>query len=177
MKIEENFNINKENEINIILNNYPPKNNEELSKVKEGLITLYNKKNNNNDNKNNKINNYCEIYQKVLINELKDCENYFIKFKYNNVLNFKAKFEWSSNSYSQYGFCYKLEENNSKITKILDTNITLCKASKELEKGYKYKLDYFIDYIYGEFDIGIGDISINNTSNGLTIKKCYYVSN
>ena len=61
--------------------------------------------------------------------------------------------------------------------------MTICRTSESLEVGYKYKLDYFINYINGDFDVGFGDERIGTlcwlrepygysiTSNGLYIEK------
>ena len=175
-KIEKNTEINKENEINMIQDNFPPKNNDQLLKLKEGLLLLY-KNHKENNQKKNEYNNNHESYKIIILDELKNCEKSFINFKNNSLIDLETKFEWSTDYYTIDGFCYKLEENNSKATKILISTITICKAAKPLEKGFKYQLDYYINYISGAFDVGFGDISINTSLNGLAVAKCYSVCN
>ena len=78
-------------DMDIIINNYPPKNKEELNKLVEELIKLYNNKNNaNNEGNINKTNNrnsqekkllienLIKYYDKILEEKKKDLENYII---------------------------------------------------------------------------------------------------
>ena len=67
------------NEIDNIQKKYPPKNKEDLNKLGKELLDLYNNKNNNN-NSEIKLPNF-KIYEKLVIDEIKNCENYLIKFK------------------------------------------------------------------------------------------------
>lgn len=156
-------------DMDIIINNYPPKNKEELNKLVGELIKLYNNKNNTNNEDNinkptpNNINNQedklwidnlIKYYDKVLQAKKKDLENYISEIKLFKI----EKFEWSTQTYGKYGFYYKLEENNSKATKTSGEGfITICRGNKPLQKGKKYKVDYYIDYIEGQFDVGFGD--------------------
>ena len=101
---------------------------------------------------------------------------YIIKLK-ENPINIEEIFEWSTVTYPDYGFYYKLEENNTKVTKISNNGtITICRAKNNLEKGNIYKLDYFINYKDGDFDIGFGDDCIGSTCT-LRKRKSYCVSN
>ena len=59
--------------------------------------------------------------------------------------------------------------------------MTICRGTNPLEEGMKYKLEYFINYKRGDFDVGFGDEKIgikcwlgescgyDVTSNGLYI--------
>ena len=147
--------------MDIIKNNYPPKNKEELNKLIESLIKLY--KNQNNQNNANNANNQedkllnknmISYYDKKLKEKMEYLENYLSELKKFII----EKFEWSTRTYGRYAFYYKLEENNSKATKIDgEGTITICRGTKPLQKGNKYKLDYYIDYNDGQFDVGFGD--------------------
>jgi hypothetical protein len=173
----DNFNLNDGNSINIILENYPPKNKEQLFKLKNELLNLYeNKDKKENEIKKEQILNNYKKYEKCLINGLNNLENYLIKLK-ENPISREDNFEWSTVTYSNYDFYYKLEQNNTKITKISnDGTMTICRGIKYLEKGNIYKLDYFINYKGGDFDIGFGDDSIRENC-WLGGQKCYCVSN
>ena len=161
------------NEIDNIQKKYPPKNKEDLNKLGKELLDLYNNKNNNN-NSEIKLPN-LKIYEKLVIDEIKNCENYLIKFKESPID--LEEFKWSTKTYGEYGFYYKLEENNTKVTKISEKGtITICRTISPLKLGYKYKLDYFIYYINGDFDVGFGDDNIGN-SCWLSTQKSYCVSN
>ena len=154
-------------DMDIIINNYPPKNKEELNKLVEELLKLYNNKNNaNNEGNINKTNNRNSQEKKLLIGNLinyydnileekkKDLENYISELKLFKI----EKFEYSTKTYGKYGFYYKLEENNTKATKTSKEGvITICRGTKPLQKRKKYKVDYYIDYFQGEFDVGFGD--------------------
>ena len=166
-KVKNKLNISEDIDMNMIINNYPPKNKEELNELITAFLKLYNNKNNkdnksygnnsnniNNQNKKLLIENAANYYDKILQNTKKDLEKYISELKLFKIL----KFEWSTKTYGKYDFYYKLEENNSKATKISGegTN-TICRGTKPLQKGKKYKLDYYIDYFDGEFDVGFGD--------------------
>ena len=160
-------------EMNIIKNNYPPKNKEELNKLMDVLIKLYNNKNNINYQEDKlliekKFNGIECIFQE----KMKSLENYIT-----NLTKIKLEqFEWSAVTYGSYGFYYNLEENNSKATKISDGGtISICRGKKPLQKGYKYILDYYINYIYGDFDIGFGD-DIMGHKCWLRTNKSYSIS-
>ena len=69
--------------------------------------------------------------------------------------------EWSTKTYGNYGFYYKLEDNNSKVTKISnDGTITIWRGKFPLKINNTYKLEYFINYLGGDFDVGFGDEQI-----------------
>ena len=144
-------------DMDIIINNYPPKSKEELNKLVGELIKLYNTEGNINMPKPNNINNEEDklLIQNLIIQaKKKDLENYISELKLFKI----EKFEWSTQTYGKYGFYYKLEENNSKATKTSGEGfITICRGNKPLQKGKKYKVDYYIDYIEGQFDVGFGD--------------------
>jgi hypothetical protein len=147
------------NEINIIKNNYPPQNNEQLNNLMKELLKIHNNKNNNEINKDI-IKAKYDNFEKKLQKKIESIENYF-----NDLLNFKLgdeEFEWSTKTYGDYKYYYKLEDENRKIIKI-DANgtITICKTIQSLKPGRKYKIDYFVDYLYGDdFDVGFGDDQI-----------------
>ena len=156
-----NNKINNLEEMNIIKNNYPPKNKEELNKLIDGLIKLYNNKNNINYQEDKlliekKFNDYESIFQE----KMKSLENFISNFTKIKL----EQFEWSTITYGSYGFYYKLEENNSKVTKVSNGGtISICRGIKPLQKGNKYKLDYYINYINGDFDIGFGDDNVGRS--------------
>ena len=55
------------------------------------------------------------------------------------------------------------EATYAKTSSLLDANgtITICKTIQSLKPGRKYKIDYFVDYLYGDdFDVGFGDDQI-----------------
>ena len=154
------------NEINIIKNNYPPQNNEQLNNLMKELLKIHNNKNNNEINKDI-IKDKYDNFEKKLQKKIESIENYF-----NDLLNFKLRdkeFEWSTKTYSDYKYYYKyykyyykLEDENKKIIKI-DANgtITICKTIQSLKPGRKYKIDYFVEYLHGDdFDVGFGDDQI-----------------
>ncbi len=153
------------------------KNKEQLFKLKNELLNLYeNKDKKENEIKKEQILNNYKKYEKCLINGLNNLENYLIKLK-ENPISSEDNFEWSTVTYSKYDFYYKLEQNNTKVTKISnDGTMTICRGIKNLEKGNIYKLDYFINYKGGDFDIGFGDDSIGS-SCWLRENNCYSVSN
>jgi len=154
IKIKVN-NINNCEKINEIKNNYPPKSKEELNKIIEVLLKLYNNKENINYQKDNLlIENIFSDYNAIFQEKMENLENIISK-----LTKFKLDhFEWSIHTYGNYGFYYKLDENNSKVTKISDGGtITICRGIIPLHKGNKYKLDYDINYINGDFDVGFGD--------------------
>ena len=173
----EKLKFNKGNSISNILENFPPKNKEQIFKLKDELLNLYeNKDKKENENKKEQILNNYKIYEKCLINGLNNLENYIIKLK-ENPISREDNFEWSTVTYSKYDFYYKLEQNNTKVTKISnDGTMTICRGIKNLEKGNIYKLDYFINYKKGNFDIGFGDDSIGGNC-WLGGEKSYCVSN
>ena len=146
-------------EISNIQKNFPPNNKEQLNILIEKLLILYNK--DNETNKKELIENYLKNYDRKLnekVESLKQLINNYIK-------NFnECNFRWSTKTYSSYGFYYKLEEDNTKATKISDGGtITVCRTSESLELGNKYKLDYFINYKNGDFDVGFGDERIGTS--------------
>ena len=180
-KQTKNIKINNSEYMDIVKNNYPPKNKEELNKLIEALIRLYNNKNNeNNENKTNNtsntntpsdrsntnntncqedkflLGNKINYYDKMLKEKKENLENIVSEFKKYKL----EKFEWTTKTYGNRDFFYKLEENNSKATKISGEGIfSICRSDKPLKKGNKYKLDYYIDYNVGDFHVGFGDDS------------------
>ena len=173
-KFNENFNINKENLIDNILLNYPPKNKEQLLNLQTDFINLF--KNKEKDKKKEKIINIYNKYDNILINLLNNIENK-IKKLLKETIFLEQNFEWSTKTYSNYEFYYNLEENNSKITKIKNNGtITICTGLKNLEKGNIYKLVFFINYKDGDYDIGFGDDTIGSNCT-LRKRKSYCVSN
>ena len=84
--------------------------------------------------------------------------------------------EWSTKTYSSYGFYYKLEDNNSMATKIAEDGIiTICRGKMPLKKNNKYKLEYSINYLGGKLDLGFGDEEVGN-SCALRKQKSYCIS-
>ena len=164
------------NEINNIYQNCPPKNKTQLNILGKNLIQLYNKKK-KNIKKEPKLNlEKYNLYEKSVIKELELIENYFKKLK-ESPLNPEEIFEWSKKTYENHGFYYQLEENNTKVTKILKGGtMTVVRSINPLEKGNKYKLDYYIHYINGDFDVGFGDDNIGKTC-WICGNNCYSVSN
>jgi len=167
-------------EIKNIQKNYPPKNNEQLNLLIENLLILNNK--DNEKNKKGLIENYLKNFDKKLNKEFEDLKN-LIDNCIKNFFN-KCNFEWSTKTYGNYGFYYLLDENNKKATKISENDtITICRTTEPLEVGNKYKLDYFINYITGDFDVGFGDERIGGqcwlretygygiTSNGIYLEN------
>ena len=148
-------------EMKNIRNNYPPNNKEQLNKIIEELLKLYN--NTNSDNNKNKLmlEKKIKLYNDKLnekFDSLKKYLDHFIKYPFN------IKFEWSTKTYGSYGFYYILEEDNTKVTKISEGGtVTICRGTNPLEEGMKYKLDYFINYKKGDFDVGFGDEKIGST--------------
>ena len=162
--------------IELIKNNYPPKNNEQLNKLIQNLLRLYITKDNSCEENNNKklliikqFNNYEELVQ-TKINSLLYNLNTFLDFKDDNI------YQWSTHTYAGYDFFYKLEEDNTKATKIKKGGkITVCRGIKPLEKGNIYKLEYFINYSKGDFDVGFGTEK-NGVSCWLRYKNGYSVT-
>ncbi len=106
----DNFNLNDGNSINIILENYPPKNKEQLFKLKNELLNLYeNKDKKENEIKKEQILNNYKKYEKCLINGLNNLENYIIKLK-ENPISREDNFEWSTVTYSNYVFIINLKK-------------------------------------------------------------------
>lgn len=182
-KINNNKFIAPEPIINEIKKNYPPTSKNQLNQLLAMLLKLYNS--NNNKEKENKIyeskieeifKNYEEQIQ-VKINSLEKYLNEFI----DNDSDINNRFQWSTKTYGIYGFYYKLEEDNTKAIKILKGGtMTICRAKNHLEKGNKYKMEYFINYINGDFDVGFGDDKIGPTcwlrslhGYGITSKGIY----
>ena len=80
--VNENIKLNEGNLNKIIEENFPSKNKEQLFKLKNELLYLYNNKDKKeNEIKREKILNEYETYEKCLINRLKKFEDYIIKFK------------------------------------------------------------------------------------------------
>ena len=78
-------------------------------------------------------------------------------------MNLEYDFQWSSRT-SIYGFYYKLEEDNTRATKVSEGGImTICKGTKPLETGKKYMLEYSINYVNGDLDVGFGDERCENS--------------
>ena len=121
-------------EINLFNKNYPPKNEEELNKLIEELLKLYNNINNKkdiiiNEKGNEKGFNY---YEGKIQSKFISLENYLKR-----ILTFEDEnnSEWSTKTYSSYGFYYKLEDNNSMATKIAEDGIiTICRGKMPLKK-------------------------------------------
>ena len=81
MKIfNENLKLKEGNLNQIIQENFPPKNKEQLFKLKNELLILYKNKDKkeNEINRENILNNYKK-YENCLTNELNNLENYLIK--------------------------------------------------------------------------------------------------
>ena len=170
---KENIDLNKNNLINNIFQNYPPKKKEQLLKLQQILLNIYKEE---KEIKNENRFNIYNIYEKIILNRLNYIDN-IIKELLINKFILEKNFEWSKDTYARYDFYYELEENNTKITKkSADGTITICRGINNLEKGNIYKLDYFINYKDGDFDIGFGDDCIGSTCT-LRTRKSYCVSN
>ena len=148
-------------EMKNIRNNYPPNNKEQLNKIIEELLKLYNNTNSDNNNKNKlMLEKKIKLYNDKLNEKFDSLEKYFDHFI---EYQFNKNFEWSTKTYGGYGFYYILDEDNTKVTKNSEGGtITICRGTKPLEKGMKYKLEYFINYKKGDFDVGFGDNKIGN---------------
>ena len=119
------------------------------------LLKLYNDKDNNKNKEKEKIIEKYKDYEELLQINLNSLENYLSKLL---ILKSDNPFQWSTNTYSSYGFYYQLQEDNTKAIKISDGGtITVCRTINSLEKGSKYKLEYYINYTKGDFDVGFGD--------------------
>lgn len=154
-EVKKNNPVNYCDEITLIKNNYPPNNKEQLNILIEQLLKLYNKSKNNNKEEIKPSSRNFEHYDLILRDKLNSIENYFNLFMNPESIE---KFEWSTKTYRKYGFYYNLEENNTKVTKnIYGGTMTICQGLNPLEIKNKYKLEYFINYINGDFDIGFGD--------------------
>ena len=90
--VNENIKLNEGNLNKIIEENFPSKNKEQLFKLENELIYLFNNKNKkeNEIKRENMLNDY-KIYEKYLTNGINNLENYIIKLKTNHfmVLNFQ----------------------------------------------------------------------------------------
>ena len=88
--VNENIKLNEGNLNKIIEENFPSKNKEQLFKLKNELLYLYNNKDKkeNEIKRENILNNY-KIYEKYLTNGLNNLENYIIKLKKNPFYDFK----------------------------------------------------------------------------------------
>ena len=141
-------------EINLINQIYPPKNSDQLNKIISELLNLYNNPNNHKETilDEKGFSKYEDLIQKKFIS-LESYIKEFIKFKIEEEINF----EWSTKTYNNYGFYYNLEDDNTRVRKISNGGtISVCRGKLPLKKGNKYKLEYFINYIKGDFDVGFG---------------------
>lgn len=143
------------NELELIKNDYPPRNIEQLNKLIEILLIIYNTKENTyNNEKKIKFQQSLHIYEEIIKEKLNFLENSLnnLNFKYDHLST------WSTVTYDSHDFYYKLEENCTKVIKnSKGGTITICRGEKNLEKGKKYKLEYLINYNNGAFDAGFGD--------------------
>lgn len=141
-------------EMNKIKNNYPPKNKEELNKLIDSLVKLYNNKKNNNQEDKSTIKKNLNDYESLYQEKLDFLDNFISQLSNLEI----EKYEWSTITYGK-GFFYKLEEGNTKATKISGGgDISVCRGMKPLQQGHIYKLEYSIDYCNdGDIDVGFGD--------------------
>ena len=88
--VNENIKLNEGNLNKIIEENFPSKNKEQLFKLKNELLYLYNNKDKkeNEIKRENMLNDY-KIYEKYLTNGINNLENYIIKLKTNPFYDFK----------------------------------------------------------------------------------------
>ena len=153
-KVKNENNMKEDEGLKIIKENYPPKNKEQLIMITEELLNIYN---NVNEKKEEVIKGkkYFDDYKNLINEKMDSFVNYLKKF---SDLDNKQRFEWTKTTYGSYEFYYQLEEDNTKVAKILKGGtITICRGNIVLEKGNKYKLEYDINYTKGDFDVGFGD--------------------
>ena len=177
--LEEKTKLKKENQIKIIIDSYPPKNQEDFYKIENELLNLCKNKNDSVQKGKENLLEIFKSFENNLTNQLEITKSLILlNLKDLNLNNSEEEdFEWLKTTYNLYDFYYKLEENNSKATKISgDGTITVCRGNNPLKKGNKYKLDYFINYNNGDFDVGFGDDETGK-SDWLRSKKAYCISN
>ena len=172
-EIKKDKNLDICEEINLINKNYPPKNEEQLNILIEELLKLYNNENSNIINNNILNEKEFSYYEDEIRLKFISLESYLKQFL---IFEDEKISEWSTKTYGNYGFYYKLEDNNSKVTKISnDGTITICRGKFPLKINNKYKLEYFINYLGGDFDVGFGDEEVG-PSCWIRGKKSYCIS-